>query len=125
MKTALAAAIVGAIIISFGSTAVLADSESGGVFYGGGDAESTPFVWGGGSESGGAAQEWGLKSESGGAAQEWGLSSESGGAAQEWGLRGESVVLVTPAPNLTLVAWSIGAPARKNSYFPAIVCLGQ
>jgi hypothetical protein len=76
VKTALLGAALG---MALGTLPVFADSESGGVFYGGGDSEANPVLWGNNSESGGAAQEWGLTSESGGSRQEWNLRSQSGG----------------------------------------------
>jgi len=77
VKTACAVLLGSAFALS---VAVHAESESGGIFFGGGD-----------SESGSVANEWGIGSESGGVSPSlWGVGSESSGASQEWGSRSES-----------------------------------
>jgi hypothetical protein len=71
------------------SAAAYADSESGGVYMGGGESGGV-FFGDGDSESGSVQNEWGIGSQSGGVQNEWGIGSQSGGAAQEWGLRSQS-----------------------------------
>lgn len=80
LKLALAASLVVIANLAFNGAA-FAESESGGVFFGGGESESGGVYGGDSSSESGGLAETGAESESGGLS-ETGAETESGGLAE-------------------------------------------